>query len=85
MQSVVGRELVQLEDLLQWTQTNHPSHELVVEGGAVKELANSAIKLTDGLYSPRVEADQFQIINTQVKKLLEEFMEHLFLEHIKVS
>lgn len=75
---------MQLEDLLQWVQTNSPSHELVAEGSEVKDLANRAIKLTDGLYSPQVESEQFQTITRQVKELLSGFMEGLFLEHIKV-
>lgn len=84
MQSAVGRELVQLEDLLEWLQTQSPSHELIKEGSEVKELANRAIKLTDGLYSPKVESEQFRVIIGQVRELLDQFMEGLFVEHIKV-
>ena len=73
-----------LEDLLQWLQVQNPSHELMTEGSEVKKLANNAIKLTDGLYSLHVESEQFQAITKQVEKILEEFMEQLFLEHIKV-
>lgn len=75
---------MQLEDLLQWMETNFPDHEFVKEGSEVKELANNAIKLTDGLYSPQVESDQFQEINRQVKEVLDQFMEKLFTDHIKV-
>ena len=73
-----------LGDLLQWVQANFPEHELVNEGLGVKELANSAIKLTDGLYSPQVESDQFQMITRQAKEVLDQFMDKLFTEHIKV-
>ena len=75
---------MQLEDLLQWIHRHDPSHELVVEATKVKELANRAIKLTDGLYSPQVESEQFQAITCQVKDLLDQFMESLFEEHIQV-
>ena len=84
LQSTVSRELVQLGDLLQWGQANFPEHELVSEGLEVKELANGAIKLTDGLYSPQVESDQFQTITRRAKEVLDQFMENLFTEHIKV-
>lgn len=73
-----------MEDLLQWVQTQDPSHELVAEGSKVKELANRVIKLTDGLYSPQVESEQFQAIAREVRILLDQFMERLFEEHIKV-
>lgn len=85
MQSVVGRELVQLEDMLEWAKTNIPDHELVTKGSEVKELANNVIKLSDGLYSPRVESEQFKAINSQIKEVLDKFMDGLFLEHIKVQ
>ena len=65
-------------------QTNFPDHEFVKEGSEVKELANNAIKLTDGLYSPQVESDQFQAITREAKEVLDRFMEKLFTEHIKV-
>ena len=84
VQSAVGRELVQLEDVLEWVQTHFPSHELLGEGLEVKELANRAIKLTDGLYSPKVESEQFETITKQVRNLVDNFMEQLFVEHIKV-
>ncbi len=84
MQSTVSRELVQLSDLLQWVQANFPEHQFVSEGLEVKELANRAIKLTDGLYSPQVESEQFQTITRQVKEVLDQFMEKLFTEHIQV-
>ncbi len=80
----MGRELVQLGDLLQWVQTNFPEHALVGEGLEVKELANRTIKLTDGLYSPQVESEQFQTITRQAKEVLNQFMDTLFVEHIKV-
>lgn len=69
---------------MQWVQNHDSSHELVIEGSKVKELANRAIKLSDGLYSPQVESEQFQTITQQVKVLLDQFMETLFDEHIKV-
>ena len=85
LQSVIGRELVQLGDLLSWGQTQDSSKELVAEGSEVKELANSVMKLIDGLYSPEVESEQFQTINDQVKEVISQFMEQLFVEHIQVS
>lgn len=73
-----------MEDLLHWAEGTDPSHELVKEGVAVKELATSTIKLTDGLYSPQVESDQFQKISEQVKQVVDDFMDQVFLEHIEV-
>jgi len=82
---VVGRELVQLEDLLHWAEGAEPDHEFVKEGQAVKELASGTIQLTDGLYSPQVEAEQFQTISDQVKELVSNFMDKVFQEHIEVG
>ena len=85
VQSVVGRELVQLEDLLHWAEGAETDNELVKEGQAVKELASGTIQLTDGLYSPQVEVEQFQTISDQVQELVSSFMEQVFLEHIEVG
>lgn len=57
----------------------------MAEGSQVKELANRVIKLTDGLYSPQVESEQFQTITHEFRILLDQFMEGLFVEHIKVT
>lgn len=69
---------------MEWVQAQFPSHEIMKEGSEVKELANKAIKLTDGLYSPKVESEQFRTIAGEVRELLEQYMESLFAEHIKV-
>lgn len=76
---------MQLEDLLEWAQAHFPSHEVIKQGSEVKELANRAIKLTDGLYSPKVESEQFRTITGEVRQVLEQYMESLFVDHIKVS
>ena len=41
-------------------------------------------QLTDGLYSPHVEAEQFEAIQAEVRSLLDSFMEKLFKEHVQV-
>ncbi len=74
-----------MEDLLHWIEGTDPTNELVKEGVAVKELATGTIKLTDGLYSPQVESEQFQKISDQIKQLVDNFMEDVFLEHIEVG
>ena len=76
---------MQLEDLLQWAESSSSSHPLVEKGRLVKELANNTIKLTDGLYSPQVESEQFQTITRQVREVVDQLMEKLFLDHIEVS
>lgn len=76
---------MQLEDLLEWVQAQFPSHEAIKQASDVKELANRAIKLTDGLYSPKVESEQFRTIKGEVRELVEQYMESLFVDHIKVS
>ena len=42
------------------------------------------LQLTDGLYSPHVEAEQFEAIQGEVKSVLDSFMEKLFKEHVQV-
>ena len=108
MQSLVSRELVQLEDLLQWAEDVHgSSNEHVAEALEIKKQANKVVQvkfdvfdsskqrfnvfsillsqLTDGLYSPQVESEQFEAITAQVKNLLDSFMDNIFTEHVNVS
>jgi len=42
------------------------------------------LQLTDGLYSPHVEAEQFEAIQGEVRSVLDSFMEKLFKEHVQV-
>lgn len=43
---MVSRELVQLEDLLQWAESVHgSSHEDVVEATKIKDQANKVLKV----------------------------------------
>ena len=41
--------------------------------------------MTDGLYSPQVESEQFESIIAQVKHLIDSFMDKMFDEQVVVS
>ena len=46
LQAVLGREVVQLEDLVKWAEKTHgPSHKDVTEACEVKDQANSVVKV----------------------------------------
>ena len=42
-------------------------------------------QVTDGLYSPQVESEQFESITKQVKELVQGFMDRMFIEQVEVS
>lgn len=46
LQAVLGREVVQLEDLVKWAEKTHgPSHKDVTAACEVKDQANSVVKV----------------------------------------
>ncbi len=42
-----------------------------------------SFQLTDSLYSPRAESEQYHAINDKVDSLLDSFMNQLFREHVQ--
>ncbi|CAI8056021.1 F-actin-uncapping protein LRRC16A [Geodia barretti] len=88
---VVSRELVQLEDLLKWSERGltgtgteeTEGEELVAEATLIREEANKVVQLTDGLYAPNVEQEQLESVRAQVAELVGELMGALHHEHVQ--
>ena len=43
------------------------------------------MQVADGLYSPQVESEQFESITAQVGKVINSFMDNLFIQQVEVS
>lgn len=43
------------------------------------------MQIADGLYSPQVESEQFESITAQVGKVINSFMDNLFIQQVEVS